>query len=213
INGFTVPLSLSPRSVWDFASHPRWSLDTLRHGVPTLKNFSAYSAAGGGGVAALSTWINRELDPGLDWDDMAAIRDEWKGKLLIKGVMTPEDALEAQRIGADGIIVSNHGGRQLDGAPSSIRALHAISSQLRGELPLFLDSGIRRGSDVVKALCLGATAVCVGRATLYGAAAGGQAGIARTLDVINEEIDRTLALIGVDSLDGLDRSFLEMPTQ
>lgn len=208
VNGFTVPLRWSPRMFWDMVSHPQWSLETLRAGVPTMKSVSRYAGIDTDAVAAHATWVNNAFDPSATWDDVAAIRDIWAGKLLIKGVMSCDDAERALQIGADGIVVSNHGGRQLDGALSSVHALARIATHIDGRLPLFLDSGVRRGSDIVKALCLGATAVLVGRATLYGAAAGGEPGIARVLHILHEEIARTLALIGVDDINALDKTFL-----
>jgi len=209
VNGFTVPLKWSPRMCWEMISHPAWSLQTLQHGVPMMESLVPYADVDTRSAAAHAFWINSAFDPSASWEDLEKIRDAWKGKLLIKGVLSHEDATHAMRIGAEGIVVSNHGGRQLDGALSSIQALDNIAVHVDGQLELIVDSGIRRGSDVVKALCLGASAVMIGRPSLYGAAAGAEAGITRVLDIFREEIARTLALLGVDSVEKLDRSYLE----
>lgn len=208
INGFTVPLKWTPSTCWDLASHPQWSLATLQAGVPMMRSLSRYTQMDTRSVARHATWINSAFDPAANWDDLKKVRDWWPHKLLIKGILRCDDADRALQAGADGIVVSNHGGRQLDGTLSAVRALDTIAQHQQGKLPLILDSGVRRGSDVVKAICLGASAVMIGRATLYGAAAGGEAGVNRVLDLLREEINRTLALIGVADINTLDRSWL-----
>ena len=207
-NGFTVPLKWTPRTCWDMISHPHWSLATLRAGVPMMRSLTPYAQMDTRSATRHATWINDAFDSSANWDDIKLIRDSWPHKLLIKGVLRTDDADRALGAGFDGIVVSNHGGRQLDGALSSIRALDRISAHLDGKLPLILDSGVRRGSDVVKALCLGADAVMMGRPTLYGAAAAGQQGVDKVLSLIREEINRTLALMGVADINQLDRSYL-----
>ncbi len=205
-NGFTVPLKLSPSSFLDFATHPRWCLSTLIHGVPTLRNFQA--GPGQGSVASLSSWINSELDPSLTWDSIKWLRDQWQGPVLLKGILAPEDAAAALGIGVDGIVISNHGGRQLDGTSSSIEALKQIKPIVGDKLSLIVDGGVRRGSDIVKALALGANAVMIGRPTLYGAAAAGSEGVRHCLTILQEEVRRTLTLIGQPNLGQLDSSCL-----
>jgi (S)-mandelate dehydrogenase len=207
-NGFTVPLKWTPRTCWDMISHPQWSLATLRAGVPMMRSLTPYAQMDTRSATQHATWINDAFDPSVNWDDIKLIRDAWPHKLLIKGILRTDDADRALAAGFDGIVVSNHGGRQLDGALSSIRALDKISTHLDGKLPLILDSGVRRGSDVVKALCLGASAVMMGRPTLYGAAAAGQQGVDKVLSLMREEINRTLALMGVADINKLDRSYL-----
>lgn len=147
----------------------------------------------------------------MDWEKIAKIRGQWHGKLILKGVLHPDDARQALKLGFDGIVVSNHGGRQLDGALSSIDALPAIIDAVGGEIDILLDSGIRRGSDIVKATALGAQGVMLGRATLFGVAAGGQIGATRVLDILQEELARSLNLMGVQRLDELTSEHLYLP--
>jgi len=208
VNGFTVPLKWTPAMCWEMISHPGWSLKTLRHGVPTMRSLAPYADVDTQSAAAHAVWVNRNFDPSATWEDIQKIRDRWGAKLLVKGVLTHEDATRAMQVGVDGIVVSNHGGRQLDGAVSSIRALDRVSLHVNGQLELIVDSGVRRGSDVVKALCLGASAVMIGRPTLYGVAAGAEDGIEKVLELFREEIQRTLALIGIEDIAKLDRSCL-----
>ena len=205
-SGFTVPLTLTPASMLDFALHPRWCLDILRHGVPRMRNFAGAAGARPSTHAAL---VNSQLDPALSWDIIPWLRGCWKGPLLIKGILTRDDAAEAMARGADGIIISNHGGRQLDGVPSSIRALEQIAPGVGPDVPLFLDGGVRRGSDVVRAVALGAKAVLIGRPTLYAAAAGGADGVRRCLQILFEDMHRTLAHIGRSSMADVDADCLE----
>jgi len=145
------------------------------------------------------------LDPGMQWDDVAQLRAHWPGPLLLKGVLHPAEARRALEIGIDGLIVSNHGGRQLDGASSSLEALPAIVDAVHGRVPVLLDGGIRRGADVVKAIALGAQAVLIARPQLWGLAVAGQAGVAQVLEIYRSEIDRALGLLGAESLGALRR--------
>jgi isopentenyl diphosphate isomerase/L-lactate dehydrogenase-like FMN-dependent dehydrogenase len=144
----------------------------------------------------------------MSWDDLAWMRDQWDGPFYIKGVLDADDAERAVSMGASGIVVSNHGGRQLDGAVASLDALPAIAARIGGKAEILLDGGVRRGTDVIKALCLGATAVCVGRPCLYGLAAGGLAGAEHVFNIFREEINRALTLMGVSRLKELDPSWL-----
>jgi len=205
-NGFTIPLTLTASSVFDFALHPRWCLNMLRHGVPEMRNFSeALAISRASSHAAL---MNAQLDSSLQWDVIAWLRERWSGPILVKGVLSVEDASAAVLHGVDGIIVSNHGGRQLDGVSSSVRALGRIAQHLGPSVPLFMDGGVRRGSDIVRAVALGAQAVLIGRPTLYGAAAGGADGVRRCLQILIEDMHRTLAQIGRPSINDVDSDCL-----
>jgi (S)-mandelate dehydrogenase len=204
-NGFRVPLEPNVRLIYDLMRCPGWSLDILRHGVPKMRNFVD---AGRDTVESLAKLMTGNMDASVDWDSAAWLRDIWPGKILLKGVLTPEDATEAVRRGYDAVIVSNHGGRQLEGAPSTISVLPSIADAVGGKVEIYLDSGIRRGASIAKAVASGARGVLLGRATLYGAAAGGEAGAGHALSILRAELDRTLALVGCPSVKGLDRSFL-----
>ena len=188
--------------------HPRWLLDVLSRGIPTFGNLLEALPPDRRDLAAAATWSRDEIDADLDWEKLARIRALWPGKLLLKGVLSADDAERAQAEGMDGIVVSNHGGRQLDGSVSPMNVLPEIVSRLGGKTTILIDSGFRRGTDIVKALALGADGVLVGRATLYGLAAGGEAGAARALAILAEEIRRTLSLLGRPRLDALDPSCL-----
>ena len=181
-NGFRMPLRLGPRTLLDGALHPRWLA-----GVYLRSNWRG----------KLAEWGTRRDTQ--TWEDLDWLRRAWPRRLLVKGILTPEDALLALSRGADGIFVSNHGGRQLDGAPAAIEALPPIAAAVGGRMALLVDGGFRRGADVVKALALGADMAFVGRAALYGAAAGGEAGVQRALHILKTEIDRVLALLGCAS--------------
>jgi (S)-mandelate dehydrogenase len=191
-NGFAIPFKMSLRSVIDCAIHPRWSIDLLRRGMPELANFASPDAADPAAQAAL---MNRKMDASFDWNAFARLRDEWPGKLLIKGLNTEEDVSLAEAAGADGVILSNHGGRQLEDVAAPIDTLRACAGLT--SMPLMLDSGIRTGADVVKGLAAGACFCLLGRATLYGLAAKGEQGVAEALDILTAEMDTALALIGV----------------
>ena len=191
-NGFGVPFRYSPRVVLDSALHPGWSLRQLRHGLPELANFAG--PVGGQDVNAQAALMNRQMDASFAWDDLKALRDSWPHTLLVKGLLCAEDAELCVRLGIDGVIVSNHGARQLEDVAAPVETLADFTA--RTDRPVLVDSGFRRGADVVKALALGARAVLLGRATLYGLAARGGAGIADVLRILRQEIDTTLALIG-----------------
>lgn len=208
-NGFSMPLRPTPRLAWDGITHPRWLVHTLlrtlwRNGMPHFENVTD-----GRGPPLISATAQRSFGrrDSLSWDDIAWIRERWKGTFIIKGILSPEDARKAAAIGADGIIVSNHGGRQLDGAIASLRALPDVVAAAGG-LTVMLDSGIRRGTDVVKALALGASFVFLGRPFLFAAAVGDEAGVGHAINVLGEEIDRNLALLGCTDLASLSPAFL-----
>lgn len=201
-NGFGTPFRLNARNALDVMLHPRWLAGVMGRyaldgGVPTQANLPD----------RLRAKVTRGAPPGalfkqddLDWEGVKALRDRWPRKLVLKGILHPEDAERALAIGADGIVVSNHGGRALDCSLATMAALPPIVSAVGGRVTIFLDSGVRRGSDVIKALALGADAVLIGRAPLYGLAAAGEAGVARALDLLRAETVRTMAMLGARSL-------------
>jgi L-lactate dehydrogenase (cytochrome) len=199
--GFSTPLRPSLRLAFDGLIRPHWLLGTaartlLRHGMPHFEN--SYATRG---VPILARNVLRDFGARdhLDWSHLELIRRRWKGRLVVKGIMHKDDARRARESGVDGIIVSNHAGRQLDGAVSPLRVLPEIAA-IAGDMPVMFDSGVRRGTDVLKALALGASFVFVGRPFLYAAAIGGEPGVRRGIDVLSEEIDRDMALLGINSL-------------
>lgn len=194
-NGFAHALHFSPRTLWDGLTHPRWLTSTwLARGMPRFENIAEFLPSGADAYA-LSAFTRNQRNPFYSWEDIAWMRDQWKGPLLIKGVLTKEDVQLSLEHGLDGIVVSNHGGRGLDHAPSTLDVLPEIV-EAAGTLPVLVDGGFRRGTDIVKALALGARCVLLGRATLYGLAAGGQAGVDRAIAILREETDRVLGLLG-----------------
>jgi isopentenyl diphosphate isomerase/L-lactate dehydrogenase-like FMN-dependent dehydrogenase len=208
-NGMTFPLRWRPRSVIDFLSRPEWMARMRETPSPTFVNYGERTSIG-----AFGPLMAEQLDPDVSWKDIDWLRGQWRGPLLIKGLLHPNEAREAINRGADGIIVSNHGGRQLDGAVASIRALPSVVEAVAGRVPVLIDGGFRRGVDVVKALALGARAVMIGRPHLWGVACAGEDGVVWVLELFWREIDRALALGGWDSLGKLDRSifFASDPT-
>lgn len=203
-NGFGLPVRYTPRVLLDGLLHPRWSLDLLRHGMPQLANFASAEHASTEVQAAL---MSRQMDTSFDWTALQRLRDRWPRKLLVKGLLDPHDARRCLDLGADGVILSNHGGRQLDSAISPMEVL-APTVVLADEAPVLIDSGFRRGSDVVKAVAQGARAVLLGRAVLYGLAARGAAGVDEVLRLLTAEIDNTLAQVGCAAIAQLDPSII-----
>lgn len=194
-NGLSAPPKFTPKHIWQMATRPLWCLQmagTRRH---SFRNIVGH-AKGVGDLTQLSSWTNEQFDPELSWDDVAWIKDYWGGKLIIKGVLDKEDAIAAIGTGADALIVSNHGGRQLDGAPSSIRVLPEIVEAVGDKIEVHIDGGIRNGQDVLRARALGARGTYVGRPFLYGLGAGGEAGVTHALDILRAELDKTMALCG-----------------
>jgi len=194
-NGLSAPPRLTLGNLVDMALRPRWCLGMLGTQRRTFRNIVGH-AKGVGDLSSLSSWTNEQFDPRLSWKDVEWIRERWGGKLILKGILDPEDARMAADTGADAIIVSNHGGRQLDGAPSSIAALPAIVDAIGDRMEIHLDGGIRSGQDVLKALCLGARGTYIGRPFLYGLGAFGKQGVTMALEIIRKELDTTLALCG-----------------
>jgi (S)-mandelate dehydrogenase len=198
---FSRPRQLTLRNKFDVLRHPRWMHQALwPKGMPSLANIERYLPPDQRNASGGAHFMGAQMDIGLDWDYLARLRDRWPHRLVLKGVMHPEDAQKAVDLGLDGIVVTNHGGRQLDGVPASIDCLPAIAAVTRGRLTLLLDSGIRRGTDILKACALGADAVLVGRSTLYGVAVGGQAGAGHALDLLANELRLALYLLGQPDL-------------
>ncbi|QTD95316.1 alpha-hydroxy acid oxidase [Burkholderia anthina] len=197
-NGMTVPPRLTPRNLLDFASKPGWVLRALS-GAKTFGNLAGY-IKGGNDVITISKWVAQQFDPTLSWDDVAAIRRAWGGKLVLKGILSVEDTRMAASVGADAIVVSNHGGRQLDGAPSTVEAIGPIVDAVGGDVEVWMDGGIRTGQDLMKALALGAKGTMVGRAFMYALGAMGEEGVTRMLQILQNELDVSMALTGVRSV-------------
>ena len=207
---YRAPMRLNARNLLDVALHPRWIADVLiPHGMPRFRNLGDGLPPGMDSARNAATFISGQMDVSLNWDDVRWLRERWPRKLLIKGILLPEDALRAQQAGADGIIVSNHGGRQLDACPAPIEMLADIRAAVGPEMTVIMDSGVRRGSDVVKARALGADAVMLGRAVLYGLAAAGRSGADRALEILRSEIQRTIGLIGCPELAHIDDSWVQ----
>lgn len=207
-NRFKMPLRITPRLVMDVATHPRWCMRMLRQGgSPQLVNL-AHSAAVPVSMQAQAALMSRQMDMSLDWDAIAWMRAHWRGPVLLKGVLSVADALLARQYGVDGVVLSNHGGRQLESAPSPLEILPAVVDAVGDKLDIFVDGGIRRGDDIVKARALGANAVLLGRAPLYGLAATGPQGVADVLQILREEFEVALRLLGVPVAAQLDASVL-----
>lgn len=205
---FVRPRQLSLRNKLDVLRHPRWLRQALwPQGMPTLATIERYLPVDQRNASGGAHFMGAQMDTGLDWDALARLRDRWQQRLLLKGVLHPADAEKAVSLGLDGIVISNHGGRQLDGVPASLDCLPAIAAVTKGKLALLLDGGIRRGTDILKACALGADAVLLGRATLYGVAVGGQAGAGHALDLLANELSLALALLGQPRLDALHADF------
>jgi (S)-mandelate dehydrogenase len=206
-NGFRTPFRLTWRSGGDVALHPRWAWALLRHGMPVNKNLIGLQRDVTS-VAGLASAVGRNYDPSFDWDRLARVRERWPRKLIVKGVVRPDAADRLARLGVDAVVVSNHGGRQLDGGCATLDALPGVVRAVAGRIPVWIDGGVRRGVDVIKARALGAEGVLVGRATLYGAVAGGDAGAQRALTILHEELVRAMKLCGVQRIEDIDASLL-----
>lgn len=206
-NGLTAPPKPTLANILNLMTKPRWCLGmaaTRRHSFGNLVGH----AKGVSDMSSLSTWTREQFDPKLDWNDVEWIKKRWGGKLILKGIMDVEDARLAADSGADAMVVSNHGGRQLDGAPSSISALPAIVSEVGSRIEVWMDGGIRSGQDVLKAVALGAKGTLIGRSFLYGLGAMGEAGVTKTLEIIAKELDITMAFCGHTDIRTVDRNIL-----
>jgi L-lactate dehydrogenase (cytochrome) len=203
-NGMTVPPEIRIKNLIDIASKPAWALGILRGKRKTFGNIAGHYP-GMNNVTVLSKWISEQFDPTLSWKDVEWIKSLWPGKLILKGILDVEDARIAAKTGAAALVVSNHGGRQLDGAASSIAMLPPIAEAVGSEIEVMFDGGIRSGQDLLRALALGARSCLCGRAYIYGLGAAGQAGVARAIEIIRNELDVSMALTGITSIAGIDR--------
>ena len=206
-NHFSVPFRFTAKNLFDFSTHPRWLKDILFHGMPVMENMVGLEMQTKNATAIASS-VGRSYDPSVDWDALKKIRDQWPRKLIVKGILHPADADQLAKMGCDAIVVSNHGGRQLDGAVATLDALPEVVKAVNGRLPVLLDGGIRRGSDIFKAIALGASGTLVGRATLYGAISGGEEGAQRALAILRDEFIRTMQLSGTKAISEISPEFL-----
>jgi (S)-mandelate dehydrogenase len=197
-NGFVTPYRPNWRNSRDVLLRPAWLLDIARNGLPTMANFEGYKFSSTK-VTDIATAVGREMDASFDWEALKRLRDLWPRRLLLKGVQRPDDALRAAELGCDGVVVSNHGGRQLDGAAATLDALPGVVQAVGSRMTVLLDGGVRRGVDILKARALGAQAVLTGRATLFGVMAGGEAGARRALEILSDELQRAMRLSGARS--------------
>ncbi len=209
-NGLSAPPKPTLANMINLAMKPRWCLGMLGTQRRTFRNIVGH-AKGVDDMSSLSSWTNEQFDPKLNWKDLEWIKKEWGGKLILKGIIDPEDAKKALTVGADAIVVSNHGGRQLDGAISSIAALGPVVDAVGDKVEVHMDGGIRSGQDVLKAKALGAQGTYIGRAFLYGLGAMGEEGVTKTLEIIQKELDITMALCGMRDVNDLSRSNLLLP--
>jgi L-lactate dehydrogenase (cytochrome) len=206
-NGLSAPPKPTLRNLINLATKPRWCMGMLGTKRRTFGNIVGH-AKGVGDLSSLSSWTAEQFDPALSWADVEWIKKRWGGKLIIKGIMDKEDARLAADSGADALIVSNHGGRQLDGAPSSIEALPEIAADVGSRIEVWMDGGVRSGQDVLKAWALGARGTLIGRAFLYGLGAMGEEGVRKALQIIHKELDLTMAFCGHTRLENVDRGIL-----
>jgi len=199
-NGMTVPPRVTVANVVDVATKPAWALSILKGKRKTFGNLAGH-VQGMDGIKSLAQWTNEQFDPRLSWKDVEWIRDQWGGKLIIKGILDIDDARLAAKTGASALVVSNHGGRQLDGASSSIAMLPKIANAVGSDIEVMFDGGIRTGADMLRALALGARSCMIGRAFVYGLGANGEAGVTKAIDILKKELDVSMALTGVKSID------------
>jgi L-lactate dehydrogenase (cytochrome)/(S)-mandelate dehydrogenase len=205
-NGFTVPLDLRSRNFLDIAMHPGWLWRMAQTPRFTFANYTELE--GKSDIVSLASRMGQLLDPNASWRDMEWLRKIWDRPLLIKGILSPDEARRAVDLGVDGLIVSNHGGRQLDSAPASLEALPGVLDAVAGKVPVLMDGGVRRGADVIKTLALGARACLIGRPQLWGLSVGGEEGVSWVLGCLRGEIDRAMALCGCERLADVDASLL-----
>ena len=209
--GFSLPPSIGPRTVLDGALHPGWTWDFVRSEPIRFANVVGRDVGDGASPVTLSDYINTQFDPSLSWDDVDWLRSVWDGPIVLKGIQTVADAIIAADVGVEAIALSNHGGRQLDGSPAPFDLVAPVADAVGGRTEIICDGGVRRGSDILKAVAAGATAAMAGRAYLYGLGAAGERGVDRVLDWFQADLVRTMSLVGVDTIADLDRSVLDLP--
>jgi L-lactate dehydrogenase (cytochrome) len=207
--GFTLPPKLGPGTIIDGMTHPEWTWDFVRHDPITFANISGAAGREAGTAVTLSDFISEQFDPALSWDDIAWFRERWKGNIILKGVQSVADAVLAQQYGVDAVALSNHGGRQLDGAPAPIELIAPVAHATNGSLPIICDGGVRRGGDILKAIALGASVCTMGRSYLYGLGAAGESGVEKAYGMLESELRRSMALTGVRSISEIDSSLLQ----
>ncbi len=206
-NGLSAPPRPTLGNILNLMTKPRWCLGMAQTKRHTFRNLVGH-VKGVSDMKSLASWTNEQFDPRLSWADVAWVKEQWGGKLILKGIMDVEDARLAVKHGADAIVVSNHGGRQLDGAPSSIHALPAIVASVGSQTEVWMDGGIRSGQDVLKAWAMGARGTMIGRAMVYGLGAMGEAGVTKALQIIHKELDVTMAFCGHTDIQTVDKSIL-----
>ena len=206
-NGLTVPPEIRIKNIIDIATKPRWAWSVLNGRRKTFGNLAGH-VSGMENVNSLSTWTASQFDPTLSWKDVEWVRKLWPGKLILKGILDPDDAKRAAKTGADAIIVSNHGGRQLDGTSSSIAMLPKVADAVGSQIEIMFDGGVRTGSDILRALALGAKSCMIGRAYIWGLGAGGQDGVAKAIDILRKELDVNMALCGVKNVRDIGRDIV-----
>ncbi|MGI9327096.1 MAG: alpha-hydroxy acid oxidase [Pseudomonadales bacterium] len=206
-NGLSTPPKPTLRNLLNIATKPLWAWQMLRTQRRGFGNIAGH-VKGVEDISSLAAWTNSQFDPALSWDDVAWIKEQWAGPLVLKGILDPRDATQAVQQGADAIIVSNHGGRQLDGAPATLDVLPAIADAVAGQVELWIDGGIRSGQDVLKALALGANSTLIGRSYVHGLGALGQAGVEKALAIIANELDLSMAFCGVTHIEDVSEQVL-----
>jgi (S)-mandelate dehydrogenase len=211
-NDFALPFRLTLRNFIDFATHPRWSLEMLIRGQPVMGNMQGLGDSAAATTTRMASTVGRSMDAGFDLEALRRVRDRWPRRFIVKGVLHPEDADALVAMGCDAIVVSNHGGRQFDAAPATLDALPDVVAAVGGRAQVLLDGGIRRGRHIVQAMALGADAVLVGRAALFGVAAGGEAGARLALDILRDEFVRTMQLCGARRAGEIDAGLLLRPS-
>ena len=209
--GFTLPPKVGLDTIFDGLIHPRWTYDLVRNEPITFANVRGHGVGDGTTAVSLADYINSQFDPALSWRDLEWFRGAWDGPILLKGVATVDDALLAADAGIDAVVLSNHGGRQLDGAPPPIELVAPVTDALGGRIPVLVDGGVRRGSDIAKAVALGASACMAGRAYLYGLAAGGETGVDFAIELLRDGLRRTMALLGVGAVKELTADLVAAP--
>ncbi|MEY2588513.1 MAG: hypothetical protein QOJ67_497 [Acidimicrobiaceae bacterium] len=209
--GFSLPPTIGPRTIVDGALHPGWTWSFVRSEPIRFANVVGRDVGDGASPVTLSDYINSQFDPALSWDDVDWLRSAWDGPIVLKGIQTVADAVLAAERGVDAIALSNHGGRQLDGAPATLSLVAPVADAVGGRIEIICDGGVRRGSDIAKAVAAGATAVMAGRAYLYALGAAGERGVDRVLDWFRADLVRTMSLLGAGTIADLDRSLIELP--